>query len=58
MIHTGCLVAPFPQSIPTSEAFYLASPVHQYEHPHAETFRAWLLEEAELARVSAAMMTG
>lgn len=56
MINTGRLVAPFEQSIPTSEAFYLASPVHQYEHPHAETFRAWLLEEAEMAKFNAAII--
>lgn len=50
MIATGRLVAPFGQRIPTSEAFYLVSPVHQYEHPHAKTFRSWLIEEAVKAR--------
>ncbi|MEH6577957.1 MAG: transcriptional regulator GcvA [Amphritea sp.] len=50
MIAEGRLVAPFEQRVPTSEAFYLACPDHQYEHPHAETFRSWLIEEAEQGR--------
>lgn len=50
MIASGRLVAPFKQTVPTSEAFYLTYPVHQYLHPHAEVFRLWLLEEVEAAR--------
>lgn len=50
LIESGRLVAPFPQRVPTAEAFYLACPDNQYEHPHAEIFRAWLIEEAELSR--------
>jgi LysR family glycine cleavage system transcriptional activator len=47
MIATGQLVAPFEQKLPTSEAFYLVSSNRDLEHPHAELFRAWLLDEVE-----------
>lgn len=50
MLDSGRLIAPFEQSIPTSEAFYLTYPSHQYLHPDAEVFRNWLLEEAEKNR--------
>jgi len=50
MIESGRLVAPLKERVPTSEAFYLVSPDNQYEHPHAETFRAWIIGEAELGR--------
>jgi LysR family transcriptional regulator, glycine cleavage system transcriptional activator len=50
MIESGRLLAPFEQRIPTSEAFYLACPAHQYMSPQAEAFWSWLEEEAELAR--------
>lgn len=46
MLRSGELIAPFDVSIPTSEAFYLISPVNQYEHPQAGLFRDWLLAEA------------
>ena len=47
MIATGQLVAPFEQKLPTSEAFYLVSSNQDLEHPHAELFRTWLLDEVE-----------
>ncbi|CUB04491.1 transcriptional regulator GcvA [Marinomonas fungiae] len=47
MIATGQLVAPFEHKVPTNEAFYLVSPSKGFEHPNAEQFRAWLLEEVE-----------
>lgn len=40
------LVRPFKLALPIDEAFYLLSPQHGREHPHAALFRAWLLEEA------------
>ena len=46
MITDGTLVAPFEQSLATSEAFYLVSALNEYSHPHAELFRAWLVSEA------------
>ncbi len=50
MIAKGELVAPFKQRVPTSEAFYLVRPAHKYIHPHAEIFRHWIMEEAEVDR--------
>ncbi len=50
MIANGHLVAPFAQRVPTSEAFYLARPAHQYMSAHAEAFWSWLVEQAELER--------
>ncbi|WMC09893.1 transcriptional regulator GcvA [Oceanimonas pelagia] len=46
MLASGRLIAPFKQKVKTSEAFHLVYPMNQYIHPHAETFRSWLLEEA------------
>ncbi|UTD56453.1 LysR substrate-binding domain-containing protein [Halomonas sp. MS1] len=48
MIASGKLIAPFEQRIATSEAFHLAYSDQQYLHPHAEAFRAWLRQEAEV----------
>jgi len=48
--HSGRLVAPFALSVPIDEAFYLISPTDGTLHPDAETFRAWLLEEAAACR--------
>ena len=45
MIASGRLVAPFEQRIPTDEAFYLVYASSQLQHPHAEVFRDWILEE-------------
>lgn len=50
MITTGQLVAPFELRLPTSEAFYLVSTNRGIEHPHAQLFRSWLLEEVEQAK--------
>lgn len=50
MIASGRLLAPFAQRVATSEAFHLTRPTHQYLHPNAETFRSWLIEEAEAQR--------
>ncbi|RDB41775.1 transcriptional regulator GcvA [Halomonas sp. DQ26W] len=47
MISHGRLIAPFEPRIATSEAFHLVYPDHSYLHPHAEAFRAWLLQETE-----------
>ncbi|WP_148863871.1 LysR substrate-binding domain-containing protein [Marinobacter fonticola] len=41
------LVSLFDLSVPTSEAFYLVRPEYKYLHPHAEIFRAWIVEETE-----------
>ena len=50
MLADGRLMAPFEKRLATSEAFYLACPMHKFAHPSAETFRGWLIEEAESAR--------
>ncbi len=50
MIASGRLVTPFKQRVATSEAFYLARPAHQYVNSQAETFRSWLIAEAEAGR--------
>lgn len=50
MIESGRLVAPFDTKIPASDAFYLVVPDNQYEHPHLEAFRNWIIEEAELEK--------
>jgi len=47
------LVSPFDLPVATSEAFYLVRPEHRYIHPHAEIFRAWIMEEAAAARAPA-----
>lgn len=53
-IDSGRLVRPFKLALPIDEAFYLLSPQHGHEHPHAALFRAWLLEEVAAAGASAA----
>lgn len=40
------LVSLFELRVPTSEAFYLVRPEYKYLHPHAEIFRAWIIDEA------------
>ncbi|WP_067094392.1 LysR substrate-binding domain-containing protein [Marinomonas atlantica] len=52
MITTSQLIAPFEQKLATSEAFYLISSSQGFEHPHAALFRAWLLDEAEQAKIT------
>ncbi|REG86939.1 LysR substrate-binding domain-containing protein [Marinomonas pollencensis] len=48
MLENGSLVAPFEESIKTSEAFYLTYPNHQYLTPNAEKFRQWILNESKI----------
>lgn len=45
LIQSGRLVAPFTQRVATDEAFYLAYPDNQYEHPNADVFRTWLISQ-------------
>lgn len=45
MLESGRLVAPFEQKVATAEAFYLVYTNTQLNHPHAEAFRNWLLQE-------------
>ena len=47
ILESGRLVAPFEESIASSEAFFLATPVNQYSHPDVEAFRYWLITQAE-----------
>ncbi|MFC3285957.1 transcriptional regulator GcvA [Litchfieldella rifensis] len=47
MLASGRLIAPFSHRVETQEAFFLTYPEHQYLHPHAEIFRAWVVGEAE-----------
>jgi LysR family glycine cleavage system transcriptional activator len=53
ILESGRLVAPFEESIASSEAFFLATPVDRYSHPDVETFRYWLISQAEGDAVSA-----
>lgn len=50
MIDKNELVSPFELRVSTSEAFYLVRPEYRYLHPHAEIFRAWIVEEAQQER--------
>ena len=45
MLKSGRLIAPFQQKVATEEAFYLVYSSSQLNHPHAEAFRNWLLQE-------------
>jgi LysR family glycine cleavage system transcriptional activator len=47
MLDSGRLVAPFDESIASSENFFLATAVNQHIHPHVEAFRYWLINQAE-----------
>ena len=53
LIARGELVSPFNLPVPTAEAFYLVRPEYRYTHPHAEIFRAWMIEEAGATQGSA-----
>ena len=53
LLESGRLVAPFEESIASSEAFFLATPVNQYSHPDVEAFRYWLISQAGGDAVSA-----
>ena len=48
MLESGRLIAPFEQPVATSESFFLATPVNQHIHPHVESFRYWLINQAEM----------
>ncbi|QUM81852.1 transcriptional regulator GcvA [Moritella sp. 5] len=41
----GELIAPFSQTIPTTEGFYLKTPTSQIDNKKIETFRQWILSE-------------
>jgi LysR family glycine cleavage system transcriptional activator len=49
-LQSGDLVAPLAETIPTDEAFYLVYPKTSREHPHAMTFRNWMLDELQKGR--------
>ena len=53
MVDSERLVAPFDESIASSENFFLATPVNQHIHPHVEAFRYWLISQAESETVTA-----
>ena len=40
------LVAPFELSVPVKEGFFLLTPEAKSQHPHAQIFSEWLLEQA------------
>ena len=40
---SGRLVKPFDLEVPVQEAFFLLTPEIGAQHPHAETFRDWIL---------------
>lgn len=46
-IEEGRLVVPFPQAAPTPYAYYLVTPENIADHPAADTFRLWMLGQAE-----------
>lgn len=45
-IATGRLVAPFPEYVKNEIGYYLVYPRERLRRPNAESFRAWILEEA------------
>ena len=45
MVDAGRLVAPFDLELPIEEAFHLVATSPAIAHPHAEVFKAWLLEQ-------------
>lgn len=46
-IEEGRLVVPFPQAAPTPYAYYLVTPENIADHPAADSFRLWMLGQAE-----------
>jgi LysR family glycine cleavage system transcriptional activator len=50
MIADGRLIAPFEQSVATSEAFYLTCPAQRFMSEQAAAFWSWLEGEAQSAR--------
>lgn len=57
MLSDGRLVAPFKQTVSTSEAFYAVLPEHQYASPQTQLFLDWILEEASLSKESPSQAT-
>ncbi len=49
-VENGRLIAPFDITVPIEEAFYLVSAVASDIHPHLETFRSWILAQAESSK--------
>lgn len=45
-LESGRLIRPFDLAVPIDEAFYLIAPSDGREHPDADTFRDWLVEQA------------
>jgi LysR family glycine cleavage system transcriptional activator len=52
MLESGRLIAPFAETTPTSESFFLATPSNKPVQAHVQTFNTWLLGQAELARTT------
>jgi LysR family glycine cleavage system transcriptional activator len=50
MLESGRLVAPFNQTTPASESFFLATPSNKPVQAHVQKFNIWLLEQAERER--------
>ena len=48
-LESGRLVAPFELSVPVDEGFYVISLPGSGDHPDAQIFRSWLLEECKQA---------
>jgi len=46
VLKKGNLVAPFDLDVPVNEGFFLLTPERNSQHPHAEIFSKWLLEQA------------
>lgn len=53
-IAAGRLVAPFPQVLETSAAYYIVSCTQTANHPKIAAFRRWLIEEARRPSAEAA----
>lgn len=45
---SGRLIKPFDIDVDVGEGFFLLSPKPTTEHPHAEAFRSWLIEQSHL----------
>jgi LysR family glycine cleavage system transcriptional activator len=50
MLESGRLIAPFNQTTPASESFFLATPSNKPVQAHVQKFNTWLLEQAEHER--------
>ncbi len=47
MLNDGSLVAPFKESLPVTEAFYVCSSTAEFRHPHHDKFYSWIIEESK-----------